>query len=117
MNRALYMREYMRRRRAETDTVNTCPVCGGSFTARRRARFCSPKCRLKAHRETLTVNTPDETLTVNTQRLAVAWRYRMADNYAAGTVSNKAGPIDRASVEASLREQFGRDVIELDPCV
>jgi hypothetical protein len=107
MNRALYMREYMRRRRTETDTVNTCPICGCSFTARRGARFCSPKCRLKAHRETLTINTP---------RLAVAWRYLMADNYGAGTVINQAGPIDQTSVETSLREQFGRKLIELEPC-
>jgi hypothetical protein len=49
--------------------------------------------------------------------LAVAWRYRMADPHAGGIVINKAGPIDRAQVEASLRERFGREIIELEPCL
>jgi hypothetical protein len=47
--------------------------------------------------------------------LAVAWQYRMADNYAAGALISKTGPIDRASVETSLKERFGREVIELEP--
>jgi hypothetical protein len=49
--------------------------------------------------------------------LTIAWRYRMADPHAAGVVINKAGAIDRAQVEASLRERFGREVIELEPCL
>jgi hypothetical protein len=52
---------------------------------------------------------------VNT--LAVAWRYRMAGNYAAGALISKTGPIDRASIEASLKGQFDREVIELEPCL
>jgi superfamily I DNA/RNA helicase len=48
--------------------------------------------------------------------LAVAWRYRMADNYGGGTVVSKAGPIGRTQVEASLKERFGCEVIELKPC-
>jgi hypothetical protein len=49
--------------------------------------------------------------------VAVAWRYRMADPHAAGIVINKAGAIDRDQVEASLRERFGREIIELEPCL
>lgn len=40
--------------------------------------------------------------------LTVAWQYRMADNYAAGALISKTGPIDRASVETILKERFGR---------
>jgi hypothetical protein len=47
--------------------------------------------------------------------VAAAWRYRMADNYGAGTVVNRAGPIARTQVEQSLKERFGREVIELEP--
>jgi hypothetical protein len=50
---------------------------------------------------------------INTQ--AVAWQYRMADNYAAGPLINKVGPIDRAAVEAILKERHGHEVIELEP--
>jgi hypothetical protein len=47
--------------------------------------------------------------------LAVAWRYRMAGNYAAGILINKSGLIDRPRVEVILRERFGHEVIELEP--
>jgi hypothetical protein len=47
--------------------------------------------------------------------LAVAWQYRMAGNYAVGALISKTGPIDRASVETSLKERFGCEVIELEP--
>jgi hypothetical protein len=47
--------------------------------------------------------------------LAVAWQYRMAGNYAAGALISKIEPIDRASVETSLKERFRREVIELEP--
>jgi hypothetical protein len=56
---------------------------------------------------------PEPKAIINT--LAVAWQYRMADNYAAGALISKTGPIDRASVETSLKEWFGREVIELEP--
>lgn len=39
----------------------------------------------------------------------------MAGNYAAGALISKTGTIDRASVETSLKERFGREVIELEP--
>jgi hypothetical protein len=47
--------------------------------------------------------------------LAVAWQYRMADNYVAGALISKTEPIDRASVEISLKERFGHEVMELEP--
>jgi hypothetical protein len=110
MNRVEYMREYMRKRRYlehVTDGVNTCLVCGAELTAQRKAKTCSQRCRVALHRR------HHVTLPVNS--LAVAWRYRMADNYAAGALINKAGPIDRASVDVLLRERHGREVIELEP--
>jgi N6-adenosine-specific RNA methylase IME4 len=56
------------------------------------------------------------TVTPDSHTLAIAWRYRMADDPAAGTLISKTGPQDRASVEANLRKQHGRAVIELEPC-
>lgn len=110
MNRVEYIREYMRKRRTGehvTDVVNTCLVCGAELTAQRKAKTCSQRCRVALHRR------HHVTLPVNS--LAVAWRYRMADNYAAGALISKTRPIDRASVETSLKERFGREVIELEP--
>ena len=123
MNRAEYMRGY-RQKGGVTDKRNTCVVCRGSFIARRGAKTCSPGCKQKSYRERVTDkrNTAAVTLPVNNVTPAVntpalAWRYRMADNYATGTLINKAGSIDRTSVEVSLRERFGRAVMELEPCV
>jgi hypothetical protein len=62
------------------------------------------------------VTLPVNNVTPDSHTLAVAWRYRMADDPAAGTLISKHGPIDRASVEASLRKQHGRAVVELEPC-
>jgi hypothetical protein len=121
MNRVEYMREYMRKRRTGkhvTDVVNTCLVCGAELTTQRKAKTCSQRCCVALHRQhhvTLPVNTGAVTLPVNS--LAVAWRYRMADNYAAGALINKAGPIDRAFAEVLLRERHGCKVIELESCV
>jgi N6-adenosine-specific RNA methylase IME4 len=63
------------------------------------------------------VTLPADNATPDSHTLAVAWRYRMADDPAAGTLISKTGPIDRASVEASLRKQHGCEIIELEPCV
>jgi uncharacterized membrane protein len=119
VNRVEYMREYMRKRRYlehVTDVVNTCLFCGAELIGQRKAKTCSQRCRVALHRRhhvTLPVNTGAVTLPVNS--LAVAWRYRMAGNYAAGALISKTGSIDRASVETSLKERFGREVIELEP--
>jgi hypothetical protein len=119
MNRVEYMREYMRKRRYPehvTDVVNACLVCGAELTTQRKAKTCSQRCRVALHRRhhvTLPVNTGAVTLPVNS--LAVAWRYRMADNYAAGILINKSGLIDRPRVEVILRERFGHEVVELEP--
>jgi N6-adenosine-specific RNA methylase IME4 len=72
------------------------------------ARECHPGWTAWGNEVTDPFHTPAVTL-------AVAWRYRMADPHAAGTFINKAGPIDRASVEVILRERHGREVIELEP--
>lgn len=37
--------------KARPPKLGACPVCGTMFTATRRRRFCSTRCRMKAHRE------------------------------------------------------------------
>ena len=48
------------------------------------------------------------------QHKASVWRYRIEDDYASGTIINRAGPISEDEARALLERRFARRVVLLE---